>query len=65
MICISVSTTATIYQLVEQTLPHHRHDFIVFNDNFFSTPELFTKLRLMGAGAGGPSRVQNSRYSDY
>ena len=41
------------------------HDFIVFTDNLFSTPDLFTKLRLMGIGACGTLRVQKGRYPDY
>lgn len=65
MIGISASTVATVYQLVEQTLPYHTHDFIVFTDNLFSTPDLFTKLRLMGVGACGTSRVQKGRYPEY
>ena len=65
MIGISASTVATVYQLVEQTLPYHTHDFIVFTDNLFSTSDLFTKLRLMGVGACGTSRVQKDRYPEY
>ncbi|KAG0128262.1 hypothetical protein HOY82DRAFT_468721, partial [Tuber indicum] len=56
------STVAIVYQLVEQTLPYRTHDFIVFTDNLFSTPDLFTKLRFMGVGACGTSRVQKGRY---
>ena len=44
MIGISASTVAIVYQLVEQTLPYYMHDFIVFTDNLFTTPDLFTNL---------------------
>jgi len=65
IISISASTVAIVYQLVEQTLPYCTHDFTVFTDNLFSTPDLFAKLRSMGVGACGTSRVQKGRYPDY
>ena len=54
---ISASSVAIVYQLVEQSLPYHMYNFVVFTDNLFSAPDLFKKLRLMEVGACGTSRV--------
>src|SRR6266487_6697299 len=50
-------TYVAVFQLMK-TLPYQAYQFILFCDNLFGNPKLFSLLRSLGIGACGTARRQ-------
>ena len=54
------ATGSMVYQLAK-ALPYDRYTFSIYMDNYFSSPELYTKLLKLGIGAAGTCRQNFTR----